>query len=105
MAKPARQLTLAVETLLQFNGWLVWKNGASALRIGDRFVRTGTAGVPDLMACRGGQLLCVEIKAGKDRLSAAQSDWLLKAKQHGAIVIVAHHIEDVSTYLESDKTK
>jgi len=71
------------------------------MKIGDRFIKFQEAGLPDLMAVKRGQLLCVEVKAGKDRLSPAQTEWLIQAKQHGAIVCVANCVEDVQVIIES----
>ncbi len=47
-------------------GWLVYHTHNS---------RRSTAGFPDLVLCRRGRTLFVEVKAEKGRLSEAQKEW------------------------------
>jgi hypothetical protein len=104
MATPARQLTHAVRDLLTLKGWLVWRNGASAMRVGDRFFKTGQPGLPDLMAVKyfpgGLKFLACEIKAGRDTVKPNQQAMLDALAAHGAIVIIARTVADVAQAVE-----
>lgn len=96
MAKPAQQLTKAIRDYLTLKGWLVWRNSGGAFKIGDRFVRMGEAGLPDLMATRQGRCLAIEVKASKgDRVRPAQQAWLDALGAHGWKTVVARDVEDV----------
>jgi hypothetical protein len=99
MGKPAQVLTRIIRNYLALNGWLTWCNRSGCTKIGDRFIKFQEAGLPDIMAVKGGRLLCVEVKAGKDRLSPAQVSFLDLARVHGALVCVAHSLEDVQQQL------
>lgn len=92
---PAVALTKAIRDVLTLHGWYVWKNGASAISIGGRFVRTGTVGLPDLMALKNRTLLAVEVKAGRDTVKPEQAETMMQLKTHGAIVVVARSVDDV----------
>ena len=98
---PAVALTKAIRAMLAMHGWYSWKNGASAMKIGDRFVRTGTPGLPDIMAVKAGKLLCVEVKAGRDTVKPIQADVLGILASYGATVIVARSAGDVLEFLEA----
>jgi hypothetical protein len=106
MGKPARTLTLAIESLLTLKRWMVIKPGSGCARNrkGD-FYRIGQPGVSDIIAWKpkpggGVYLICCEVKAGKDRVSDAQSAWLGKAAAQGAFCIVARSCEDVEQRLQ-----
>ena len=99
MAKPAQTLTRAIRDYLALKGWLTWCNRSGGAKIGDSFVLFQQKGLPDIMGLKGGRLLCVEVKAGKDRLTPAQIGWLADASGHGAIVIVARSLGDVEREL------
>ncbi len=100
MAKPGRDLQNAIRDYLRLKGWLVWSNSAGCFKAGDRFIRSGTVGLPDLMALKRGFLLAVEVKAGKDTLKEKQQAWIDALNAQGADAIVAHSVEDVIKYLD-----
>ena len=104
MAKPAQILTRAIRDYLGMTGWLSWKNQSGGFRVEDRYIAGQQAGLPDLMAVKNGRLLCIEVKAGRDRLTDHQTAWLANAQAHGAIVIVAHSVDEVIAALDKKAT-
>ena len=105
MAKPAQLLTRAIRDYLRLRGYFVWKGGtAGALNAKGQFFQICEAGSPDLFAIKDGTLLCIEVKAGKDRLSPRQEFWLSEAEKHGAVCIVARSVDDVMRVVEQECT-
>lgn len=61
------ELQQKITDLAELRGWLVYHTYDS---------RRSAAGFPDLVLCRSGQVLFVEVKSEKGRLSKAQAKWL-----------------------------
>ena len=57
-----------VEKFLFLNGWITWRTHSA-------HIPPAEPGIPDLFALRAGQLIAIEVKAGKDRLDAKQKTW------------------------------
>lgn len=57
------------------------------------------AGVPDIMICHKGRLICVELKAAKGRLSPAQVETHERLTLSGAVVCVCRSLDDVINIL------
>lgn len=68
-AKPIteKQFMGQVIQLAKLFGWLIYHTHDS---------RRSVAGFPDLILLRGGRLLVVELKVGKNRATADQQAWL-----------------------------
>ncbi len=77
-----------------------WRTNTGAAKIGERFVRFGLAGTPDIIACIAGRLVGIEVKAPRGRLTEAQEAWHANARAAGALVIVARSVDDVIKGLE-----
>lgn len=61
-------------------------------------------GVPDLIAIRGGHVFALELKAGKKgRLSPAQESTIAAMRCAGALVDVAHDLEEAKAFLVRNK--
>lgn len=60
----------------RLRGWLVHVERRARSEKGWRTPIKGDAGFPDLVLARAGQLVLVELKAQKGRVSAGQSHWL-----------------------------
>jgi hypothetical protein len=77
-----------------------FRNNSGATKVGNRFVRFGEPGSPDILGIlQGGRMLCVEAKTGKGRLSASQGAWLALAREAGALVIVARSVTELDDLL------
>lgn len=67
-----------------------------AARIGDRFIRFGFPGCPDVLGqLKDGRLLAVEVKAPAGRLRPEQRAFLSLVGENGGCVIVAKDCRDV----------
>lgn len=74
--------------LLTECGWFAWPSHSPT-------ARPAHPGIPDILAVKGGRLLCVEIKVPPDKLSSTQVDVIECLHHHGARVIVARGVKDV----------
>ena len=77
---------------------VVWceRMSSGAARIGDRFVKFGFAGCPDVLGqLRDGRLLGVEVKAPKGKLRPEQAVFLERIRSGGGVSFVARDCRDV----------
>ena len=75
--------------------WAERMNSGAAL-IGDRFVRFGFPGCPDVLGqLRDGRVLACEVKAAKGRLRPEQSIFLDRVRGAGGMAFVARNCNDV----------
>lgn len=86
--------------LLRLRGVFYLRNNTGATKIGDRYVRFGAPGSPDILACVNGRFVGVEVKRPRGgKLSKAQKaaqDALLHA---GGIYLVVRDVSDLNTAL------
>jgi hypothetical protein len=54
----------------------------------------------DLLLCKAGKLVCLELKSERGRLSKAQKQCHDELRQAGAIVKVANNIDDAVLWLQ-----
>lgn len=74
----------------------VERMNTGAARIGDRFVRFGWTGCPDVLGqLRDGRLLGVEVKAPKGRMRTAQTYMLDQINHFGGKGFIARDLRDV----------
>jgi hypothetical protein len=71
-----------------------WVNAAALKAMGM------TAGVPDLLILKAGQLHALELKAAKGRLTPSQRGVMQRMIECGALVAVAHSIDEALVTLE-----
>lgn len=75
--------------------WAERMNSGAAL-IGDRFVRFGFPGCPDVLGqLRDGRVLACEVKATKGKLRPEQSIFLDRVSDAGGVAFVARNCNDV----------
>jgi hypothetical protein len=73
---------------------------SGAARIGNRFVKFGFTGCPDVLGqLRDGRLLGVEVKASKGKLRPEQSIVLERINTAGGLGFVARNCNDVISKL------
>ena len=76
---------------------------SGAARIGNRFVRFGWKGCPDVIGqLRDGRLLGVEVKAAKGKLRPEQAVFLERIRRAGGVAFVARDCRDVLRELGGD---
>ena len=69
---------------------------SGATRIGNRFVKFGFVGCPDVLGqLRDGRLLGVEVKAPKGKLRPEQAVFLERINSAGGLAFVARDCRDV----------
>lgn len=75
---------------------------SGAARIGNRFVRFGFPGCPDVLGqLRDGRVLAIEVKSSKGRLRPEQSIFLDRVHGAGGVAFVARNCLDVLTQLNN----
>lgn len=97
-----------VEVLLALHAHpaVAWaeRMNSGAARVGNRFIRFGFTGCPDVLGqLRDGRLLGVEVKAAKGRLRPEQSVFLERINQSGGVAFVARDCRDVHRELSQSK--
>jgi hypothetical protein len=76
---------------------------SGAARIGNRFVRFGWPGCPDIIGqLRDGRLLGVEVKAAKGKLRPEQTIFLERIRRAGGVAFMARDCRDVMRELGKD---
>jgi hypothetical protein len=88
-----------------------WRNNSGAVKAGNRFIRYGCVGSPDIFVVttrHSGcccQLYGIEVKGPKGKQSVAQLEFERSFKQAGGRYILARKLEDVSALLEWPKVR
>lgn len=107
MGKPASDLTKAVMKKLNKAGIFAWTQNNTPifdpkLNHGYGAYRShgSLKGVPDIICILAGQFVGIEIKAGKDRLSADQLLFKKRCERSGGKYIVARSVDDVDNLLQ-----
>ena len=74
---------------------------SGAAKIGNRFVRFGWRGCPDVLGqLKDGRLLGVEVKADKGRLRPEQTIFLERIRLAGGVAFMARNCLDVMQELD-----
>lgn len=102
-AKPEAAALAEVMQTLRCHPLVAWceRMNSGAAKIGDRFVRFGWKGCPDVLGqLKDGRLLGVEVKAKDGRLRPEQSLFLERIRQAGGVGFMARDCRDVLRELE-----
>ena len=76
---------------------------SGAAKIGNRFVRFGWPGCPDVLGqLKDGRLLGVEVKAAKGKLRPEQTVFLERIRRAGGVAFMARDCQDVIRELRKD---
>ena len=100
--KPEAAALVEVLKALRANPAVAWceRMNSGAARIGNRFVKFGFTGCPDVLGqLRDGRLLGVEVKASKGKLRPEQSIVLERINTAGGLGFVARNCNDVISKL------
>ncbi len=86
----------------------LWKNASGAVKIGDRFLRYGLKGSPDIIGIAdGGRFIGIEVKTGKARQTPEQKLFEAMVFRRRGLYILARSVQDVRDALgvgHSDET-
>lgn len=95
----AEHSKLLNEILLAFGGrqdLTLWKNASGAVKIGDRFLRFGLKGSPDILGIAdGGRFVGIEVKTGTGRQTPEQKLFQAMTFRRGGVYIIARSLDDV----------
>lgn len=87
-----RDILIAVSRL---PGTLAWRNQTGALRDQNgQLVRFGVPGSPDILACRAGRFIGIEVKTHTGRQSIQQQRFQAALERAGGLYIVARSVDD-----------
>lgn len=80
----------------------VWHRrfNSGVARIGGRYVRFGTPGLPDILARPRKTLVWIEVKQPGKYLTPEQRQWKEESEKFGDIFITARSVEDVMALFE-----
>ncbi len=96
---------LVNEILLTFGSrpdLTLWKNATGAVKIGDRFLKFGMKGSPDIIGILdGGTFFGIEVKTGAAKQSPEQKLFEAMVFRRRGVYIVARCLDDVANALES----
>ena len=101
--KPEAAALVEVLKALKAHPAVAWceRMNSGAAKVGNRFVRFGWPGCPDVMGqLRDGRLLGVEVKSRTGRPSPEQSLFLERIRAAGGVGFVARDCRDVFRELE-----
>jgi len=98
---PETKLVKAFITYIKRQGHWCWRNNSGATKAGGRFMRFGAVGSGDIMVVvkPNGRLLSIEAKAGKNKATDNQKEWMEKVKASGGVAGVARSFADVDELL------
>jgi hypothetical protein len=113
--KPETALVRACLAFLELRGAFVWRNQSRVMRmqytrkdgrVDDRLMRFGIPGASDIIGVlRGGRLIAVECKVGKNKPSQMQADFLQRVRERGGVAVVAYTVDDVQDAIDADEAK
>jgi hypothetical protein len=100
-------LKSSILVALSARGVFCWNNPTGvATPLGSHTpVRYGIPGAPDILGILpGGRLIAVECKVGRDRVREEQARWHARARELGALVVVARTVEECLTAIDASPT-
>jgi len=102
-AKPEAAALCEVLMALRANPLVAWceRMNSGAIRVGDRFVKFGFVGCPDVLGMlTDGRLLGVEVKGPTGKLRTEQAFMLERINGAGGVAFVARDCRDVLRELQ-----
>ena len=79
-----------------------WRMNTGAVQQGDRFIRYGIKGQPDIFLILNGRFIGIEAKTKTGRQSADQKQWQRNCERGGGLYILARSVDDVRDVLERE---
>ena len=79
-----------------------FRMNTGAVKDGNRFIRYGLPGQPDIFLILNGRFIGVEVKTKTGRQSEAQKNWQRNCERAGGIYILARSVDDVRCRLETE---
>ncbi len=83
----------------------LWKNATGAVKLGDRFLRYGLKGSPDIIGIQdGGRFIGIEVKTGQARQTPEQKLFEAMLFRRRGLYILARSVDDVKNALDGDNS-
>ena len=79
-----------------------FRMNTGAVRDGDRFIRYGLKGQPDIFLILKGRFIGIEVKTRTGRQSEAQMQWQRNCERAGGLYILARSVDDVEFRLKKE---
>lgn len=80
----------------------VWRMQSGLLEAGDRPIRVGVVGMPDIVGMlKGGRMFAIEVKSEVGRTTESQEYWLDTIRHFGGLAGVARCTDDVDRIIGS----
>lgn len=89
-----------LDYLTAHNVW--WRRfNSGCAKMGGRFVRFGTPGLPDIMARTKNSIMWIEVKQPGKYLTPDQRRWKEESEAFGDVFITARSVKDVAALFEA----
>lgn len=75
--------------------FMYWRNNTGAVKMGNRFVRFGLPGSPDILGCYKGLAIGIECKSSKGKQRQEQVIWQKRWEQAGGKYYLVNSTESV----------
>ena len=89
------QIQRQITDWLKLKRFLYMRNNSGAVKIGNRFLRFGKKGSPDLLVFRKGRCFGIEVKDAGNEQSREQIEFQTEFEREGHTYILARKLEDV----------
>jgi len=92
----------SILNVLPYYDVFAWRNNSGIIPVGEgryrRMIKLGVAGMPDILGIQrsSGRLVGIEVKKPGKKPTDTQKHMLETLEEYGAIVIVAHSVEDIA---------
>lgn len=87
--------------LLTIRGIPHWRNNTGATKIDNRYIRFGSPGSPDIVACVAGRFWAIETKRPGGKLSDAQKTVCAALQRAGGTYLVVSDVSDLDVALNA----
>lgn len=111
--QPEREIQNSIIEYLKWKKVFYWRQKNTGFKLNDRWIPSGTVGLPDIFVikqarCLGcetdcgckakpfGQIYGLEVKANKNKQSSAQLEWEQKFINAGGIYKIIRSIDDIT---------
>jgi len=92
----------ACQDILNAYGILNWRNNTGATQIGNRYIKFGEPGSPDIIAVYGGQFLGIECKIPGGKQSKSQIEFQKNLEDANGIYLLIDNPDDLISYLDKN---
>ena len=96
-------LVRSVVEAITASGGFAWTNSTGAMRTGERYVRFGSPGAPDVLGVLNGRSIAIEVKTGAGRLTDQQRAWAERHQRAGGLWAEVRSLDDAAPVLARAK--